>query len=204
MAKEATEEKPTDTPAKKSKRPLAVIIGIVAGLFILQAVGIFIAVKVIGRGPIEAAGIEIEDTKQSEQAQEPENKETGELEIARLECPHTSTGRLYVIRMTVYASVPKSLLGGPKEGEGGHKAGEASAPTAVSAELAGHMATIKDRMRTIVAGADPGTLCLVRSEKPDYGLSTLRRQFKGVLEDVLGAGKIKDVLISDYMPTPVE
>ena len=66
------------------------------------------------------------------------------------------------------------------------------------------MATIKDRMRTIIASADPSTLCLARSEKPDYGLSTLRRQFKTILDEVLGKGKVKDVMISDYMYNPID
>jgi len=59
-------------------------------------------------------------------------------------------------------------------------------------------------MRTIIAGADAGALGLARTDKPDYGLSTLRRQFKGVLEELIGKGKIQDVLIAHYMPTPID
>jgi flagellar basal body-associated protein FliL len=196
------------TEGYKKPSKLVMIIGIVAGILILEGAGIFVAVKLFNNGPAEAVGIEIPDPNHEKHAID-SSEETVEMEIARLECPHTNTGRLYVIRMTVVANVPKNLTHaaqGDEGGGGGHgskSAGKGNS-TGIEAEIRGRLASIKDRMRTIVASADPGTLCLARSDKPDYGLSTLRRQFKTVLDDILGKGKVKDVLISDYMPTPID
>jgi flagellar basal body-associated protein FliL len=192
----------SDMPKKPKK--LVIIIGIVAGILVLEGAGILIAVKLFNRGPAEAVGIEIPDPAHQTEEIDP-SEETVELKIAQLECPHTNTGRLYVLRMTVYANIPKNLVVSEKaeEGEGEGKKSEGG-PSGIQLEIEGRIATIKDRMRTVVASADPGTLCLARSEKPDYGLSTLRRQFKTILDEVLGKGKVKDVLISDYMPTPVD
>jgi flagellar basal body-associated protein FliL len=215
MAEEQA-QKEVAAPAPKKSKKMMMIGGIVAGILVLEGAFVFILVKMMNKGPTEAMGVEtvaVEAHKPDghETHEDPTGK-TGEVVIAnQFECPHTNTGRLYVIRMTVYATVPQSLLG-EKEGEEGEKKhGEKEeekkgegAESGVQTEIAKNIATIKDRMRTIIAGADPGTLCLARSEKPDYGLSTLRRQIKTILDDVLGKGKVKDVLISDYMPTPMD
>jgi flagellar basal body-associated protein FliL len=223
MAEEEKKEKEnssSEESAPKKPNKMMKIVGIVGGALALQAIGVFIAVKVVGKGPADAVAIEAAAESHNETVSEHHeteinpNEATGELKVATLECPHTNTGRLYVIRMTVYASVPQSLMGEASQGKeggggGGHgaskeaKEGEHTAPT-VPEEVEKKIATIKDRMRTVIASADAGTLCLAHSEKPDYGLSTLRRQFKTILDDVLGKGKIKDILISDYMPTPMD
>lgn len=200
-AEDTTEQAPA-----KSKKPV-MIAGIIGGMVVVQAIGAFVVFKLVSNnGPLEAAGIVMPDGH-GDQAHEDEGKDTAELLIAKLQCPHTNTGKLYVIMMTVYATVPKHLLGHKEEAGGGHgssaKDGE-SEPHGIEAVLKENEATIKHRMRTIIASSDPGTLCLVRSEKPDSGLLTLRRQFKSVLEEVVGKGKIKDVLIPDYMPRPIE
>lgn len=204
---ELAQKETTAQPPKKNKKVL--MISMIAGIPILLGAGVFLGVKVLGKGPADAVAAAI-----PEPAPQPENdhadSETVELKISNLECPHTNTGRLFVIRMTVYASVPKKLLEDhAAEGEGGGH-GEKKAetkdamPTGIQLDIENRMASIKDRMRTIIASADPSTLCLARSEKPDYGLSTLRRQFKTVLDEVLGKGKVKDVMISDYMYNPID
>ncbi len=204
--KPASKEPLPESPKGKGKLPL--IAGIVAGVLVLWGAGIFIAVKAF-KGPAEAAGIEIPEKHAAEPADNP-GAETVEIKIANLECPHTNTGRLYVVRMTVVAAVSKDLVASAGEGEGHGKEAkegegkESAGKCDIAKDIEDHIAQIKDRMRTIVASADPGTLCLARSEKPDYGLSTLRRQFKSILDEVLGKGKVRDVLISDYMPTPVD
>jgi flagellar basal body-associated protein FliL len=198
--KELSEQAP-----KKNKKFL--MIGMIAGIPILLGAGVFLGVKVLSKGPADAVAVSIPNPAQQPE-EEHANSDTVELKISNLECPHTNTGRLFVIRMTVYASVPKNLMGaatseGEGEGEKKKEGAEAQA-TGIEVEIESRMATIKDRMRTIIASSDPSTLCLARSEKPDYGLSTLRRQFKTILDEVLGKGKVKDVMISDYMYNPVD
>jgi flagellar basal body-associated protein FliL len=198
----ASKEQAAEAPKKKNK--MVIIIGIVAAVLIMEGAGFFVAVKLFSHGPAEAVGVEIPNP--AEQHAEKPLDETAELKIAVLECPHTNTGRFYIINMTVFAAVPKNLLETHDAEKGGHGEGEKkdAGPSGIEAEISARLATIKDRMRTVVASADPSTLCLARSDKPDYGLSTLRRQFKSILDEVLGKGKVKDVLISDYMPTPVD
>jgi len=212
MAGEEVAQKEAAPVTNKGSKKMMIIGGIVAGVLLVEGAGIFLAVKMLNKGPAEAVGFEApEKESQHEEAVDP-NEKTEEVIIAnQFECPHTNTGRLYVIRMTVYATVPASLVGGgaPKEGgksegHGEAKEGEAKTGGGITEEVAKNIATIKDRMRTVIAGADASTLCLARSEKPDYGLSTLRRQFKTILDEVLGKGKVKDVLVSDYMPTPMD
>ncbi len=212
MAKEEQTEQPQDdmlqenAPAKKSNK-MVLIAAIAGAVVLLEGVGIFVAVKMVSKGPEQAIAEELQTDNKKESIADLSHEETREVKIADLECPHTNTGRLYVIEMTVYATVPKSLLE-PKnaKGEEGHGEGKdaTAEPTGVAAEIKDNIATIKDRMRTVVASADTSTLCLARSEKPDYGLSTLRRQFKTILDDVLGKNKIKKVLISNYMPRPMD
>jgi len=200
MATEPPEAAPDEQTAKKGNK-LIVIVAVVAGLLIFQGVGVLIAVKLMNRSPLDAAGIELPDTEEDHESTGQETEETAELLIANLQCPHTSTGRSYVIRMTVYAIVPAHLLTGHGE-QGSHGEGEGPQAGDLKALLKKNEATIKHRMRTIIASSDAGTLCLTNMEKPDFALSTLRRHFKKVLEDVLGKDKVKDVLIPDYMPSP--
>lgn len=58
-------------------------------------------------------------------------------------------------------------------------------------------ALIQDEFRTLVAKADPQHL-----QEPD--LETLRRQFKATLDEVLGEGLVKRVLIPSCCPYPVD
>jgi len=185
---------------QKSGKP-AMIVGVIMGMLLLQGAGVFIAVKMIGKGPAEAAGVELTPDDAQDKGDE-HGEKTAEILITKLRCPHTGTGKHYVIEMTVYATVPDHLAGGGESG-GGHGE-DSTSGGGIQAEIESHIATIKDRMRTIVTSADPGTLFLARTGKPDYRLSTLKRQFKSVLEDVLGKGKIKEVLICDYMPMPID
>ncbi len=212
MAEEQTQKEAAASDAPKKSNKMKMIGGIVAGVLVLEGALLFLFFK-MNKGPGEAVGNEMSVESPKKEGTEAAPDPTEEVVIAnQFECPHTNTGRLYVIRMTIYAAVPKSLVGeGAKKEEKkeekkkeGEEKGEGASGEGIQVEIEKHIATIKDRMRTVIAGADPSTLCLARSEKPDYGLSTLRRQFKTILDEVLGKGKVKDVLISDYMPTPVD
>lgn len=205
----ATEEAlPKDeiaAPAKKPKK--ALIAGIIAGVLVLEGVGVFVVAKMLNRGPASAVAGEILDNHTDKEGPEHPTEQMDEVVIVnQFECPHSNSGRDYAIHMTVYALVPKSLAGG-EEGEKKEekeKKKEGAEPTGFAAEVEKHIARIRDRFRTVIAGADAGTLCLTKSEKPDNGLSTLRRQFKTILDEILGKNKVKDVLITDYMYTPMD
>ncbi len=214
MAMEPEEQMNEDEPEKTSKSKILKIGGIIAASAIFWAGGIFIAVRIAGPPPPEEAlAIELEDEGHDD-AYIADSAETAEILITKLSCPHTGTSRFYLIDMEVYALVPKSLLGGAgeegTEGGGGGKnspgakKGEGEAPAGIEAEIHDNIAAIRNKMRTIIASADPGTLCLPMGGKADYSLSTLRRQFKTVLEDFIGKGKIKEVLIPNYMPRPID
>jgi len=202
MAEEIQEEDVQETGAKKSNK-MVMIAGAAVGVLLLEAVGIFVAVKLVGKEPAETVAQELQQ-EQHEALVDHSKEATGEVLVAKLECPHTNTGRLYVISMTVYATVPKSMI--KEESSGGEHGSESeeSSGQDIKKMIEENIATIKDRMRTVVASADTGTLCLARSEKPDYGLTTLRRQFKAILDDVLGKDIVQNVLISDYMPRPMD
>jgi len=202
MPEQNAESSAKTAPPAPGKKKTVMILAIVLAVLAVQGGLVLVLVKGLGKTPAQAAGVEVAGDHPAEPAKE----ENQEIQIARLEFPHTSTGRSYVIRMTVYATVPKHINEPPAaKGEGrseGAKKGEGRG--VIETEIQNHIATIKDKMRTIVASADPATLCLVKAAKPDYGLSALRRQFKTVLEEVVGKDKIKQVLISDYMPTPMD
>ncbi len=201
MAEEAQEQEAQGTSAKSSKK-IMIIAGAAAGVLLFEALGIFIAVKLVSKGPAETVAQELEQEQEATLVDH-SKEETGEVLVAKIECPHTNTGRLYMISMTVYATVPKSMIKN-EEGEGEEGESEESSGPDIEKMIKAKIAEIKDRMRTVVASADTSTLCLARSEKPDYGLTTLRRQFKAILDDVLGKGIVQDVLISDYMPRPMD
>jgi flagellar basal body-associated protein FliL len=196
-----------ETPKASGTKKIVMIAGIAGGVLILNVVGLVFLFKSIGKTPSEAEARENPVAETHDQVETPDEK-TVEVSIAnQFECSHTNTGRQYIIRMTIFAAVPKNLVkekSGEKEKKEAEKEGKAAGDEGIQAEIERHLATIKDRMRTVIASADASTLCLARSEKPDYGLSTLRRQFKTILDDVLGKGKVKDVLISDYMPSPMD
>lgn len=191
--------------AAKRSNKMILIGGIVFGVLLLEGVGIFLAVKLISKGPAEVVAEELASSEKKAGIDGHKEDQYAEVFITRLESPHTSTGRLYVISMTVYATVPKSLLETEHAEGGGHGGGDKeSEVSGIEKLIQDNIATIKDRMRTVVASADASTLGLARAEKPDYGLVTLRRQFKAILDDVLGKDVVKDVLIADYMPNPLD
>jgi len=198
MVTDVSESEIINEASAKKPNKLFMIAGVITGTLILQAAVVFVVIKTVKSSPADVIGDEIKTQQASKH--ETQDEETQEVLICKLQCPHTNTSRPYVIDMTVCAIVPKHLVGGQKPG---HEQNAASTAEGIEEEIAGNIATIKDRMRTIVSSSDPGTLFLTMSEKPDYGLTTLKRQFKAVLDDVLGKGKIRDVLISEYMPTPV-
>jgi len=187
-----------------NNKKITLVAGLVLGVLLLEGVGVFLAVRMLGGGPSETVAqiMEEADPQHSE-----EDLQTEQILVTKLECPHTSTGRLYVISMSVYAVVPKSSGEGDGDGRNVLGAGhgeEGESHGGIVGKIEENLAIIKDRMGTIVARADASTLCLPGAQKPDFGRATLKRQFKAVLEEVCGKGKIKEVLIPDYMPTPLD
>ena len=66
----------------------------------------------------------------------------------------------------------------------------------VKKQIADRDALIKDRVRTIIAQLDPEKL----GGGSEPGLETLRRQVKFQLDDILGDGKVDEVLVPRCIP----
>lgn len=181
-------------------KKLVVISSLVLGVLLLETVGVFCAVKMFGAGPSGSLADTLDGP--SQQAREPQ--QTQEVPVAQLQCTHASTGRMYLIDISVSVTVLKEYVGSARRHVAGFGKDPGDSEQGIEKVLADNSAVIRDRMLTIVAQADANTLQLPNSRKPDFGLMTLRRQFKNVLEEICGKGKIREVLIPQYKPIPID
>ncbi len=193
------EERENHVPGTGNKK-LVVISSLVLGVLLLETVGVFCAVKMFGGGPSGS----LADTLDGSGQQVKEPQEIQEVSVAQLQCTHTSTGRMYLIDISVSVTVAKEYVGSARRHVSGFGKDPGNSEQGIEKVLASNSATIRDRMLTIVAQADANTLQLPNSRKPDFGLMTLGRQFKKILEEVCGKGKIREVLIPQYKPIPID
>ena len=105
-------------------------------------------------------------------------KKSYELVVVEFRAPNKRSGRTFLYDLSIYASV-----------RGKNKA-------AVEAAIKDRGALIKDRVRTIIAQSDPEKL----GGGTEPGLETLRRQVKVQLDDILGDGRVEEVLVARCIP----
>ncbi len=176
MAKEKEqkkEEAPPAPPAEgKGKKSLATI-GIFGGVMLVEAVGIFFAMKFLGSSPDPTLGME---GVPATQPAEPWT-ESAELEVCHLRVQNAGSGhRTTLYNVTVVIRVHNS--------------------NAEKAQnfLESRKSTIEDALGRIVRGAEPSQLA-------EYGLETLKRQFRFELSQLIGDDTtIEQVLIPECMP----
>ncbi|MFH1419578.1 MAG: hypothetical protein ABII12_14980 [Planctomycetota bacterium] len=178
MAKEKEEKKKKEEaqaaqPAEgKGKKSIATF-GIFGGVMLVEALAIFFAMKFLGSSPDPTLGME---GVAATQPAEPWT-ESDELEVCRLRVQNAGSGhRTTLYNVTVVIRVHKS-----------------------NAEKAQHFLesrknTIEDALGRIVRGAE-------ESQLAEYGLETLKRQFRFELNELIGDDTtIEQVLIPECMP----
>lgn len=192
----ATAESAPQPPSGKKK-----LAGIVVAVMVLEGVGVFGAMKMMGGNPqpTHADTLEVSTRPATQYA---------EVTIAKIRAPNVKDGKLVLwqlevaIRVAVEAHAEpaadgKSGHGEKEEGAEKKEGGEAQSPCP---ELAGKIKmnekTITDRLTRIVRSAEPQYL-------QEDGLETIRRQVKFELDHVLGEDtKIVEILIPECTPFP--
>lgn len=111
-----------------------------------------------------------------------DKKKLVELSVLEFKAPNKQTGRTFLYDVHLYVSTKVE-----------HK-------DRVEAIIKEREATIKDRVRTIIAQSDPEKL----GGGTEPGLETLRRQVKFQLDDLIGEGLIEEVLIPRCIPYRTE
>jgi flagellar basal body-associated protein FliL len=203
MAEEAKKktEAPATAPGGDKKEGVSKKAGLlkktpvlVGGVMILEAAILAAGFKFIGGGPKPAAGADL--VAEEAAAEGPDGGHGGgtkdahgkpitidkkkqvELAVTEFRAPNNRSGRTFLYDISIYA-VTKN-----------EKAEK------VKATLEERAATIKDKVRTIIAQSDPEKL----GPASEPGLETLRRQIKYQLEEVVGEGMIDEVIIPRCIP----
>ena len=152
------------------------------GLVMLVEAGVlFAGFKFFGGGPAPVQGAELvhdPHAQDGEAGDKPNPKKRVELAVLDFKAPNKLTGRTFLYDVSIYIVTRDEL----KE--------------KVRQTIAEREATIKDRIRTIVAQSDPDKL----GGGSEPGLETLRRQVKYQLDEIVGEGLIDEVLIPRCIP----
>jgi flagellar basal body-associated protein FliL len=170
MVDEAKTEAPENAlPSGRRKRML--MVGILAGVMILESVVVFVLVKswspAAGPSAAQAAanGLSSEGEKAPKQV---------EVKVGDFRAQNRRGQQTYVLDFSVFAKVAEKDKAKLEE------------------EIAAKSATLKDRLVRVVRAMEPE-----RFTEPD--LTTLRTQTKEALREVLGAElKIDEVLLTDF------
>jgi flagellar basal body-associated protein FliL len=200
-AKNKTEAPATAAPAGDKKEGIAKKAGLlkktpvlVGGVMILEAAILAAGFKFIGGGPKPASGADLVAEESAAEGNDGghgapakdahgkpitiDKKKQVELPVMEFRAPNNRSGRTFLYDISIYA-VAKN-----------EKAEK------VKATLEERSATIKDKVRTIIAQSDPEKL----GPASEPGLETLRRQIKYQLEEVVGEGMIDEVIIPRCIP----
>ncbi|MCH8964866.1 MAG: hypothetical protein IIB58_07900 [Planctomycetes bacterium] len=143
---------------------------VVGGLMLLEGVGIFVAVKIMGGGP---------DTLRASdgtgQGSDADGKmSSSEVRVTDLMAFNSNAGRVFVYQLSVYAEI------------------DAEESQKIEDMIKSRQNAIDDRFSKVIRGSDPKYL-----DEP--GLETLRRQFKHELEQILGDDShIKAILFPEF------
>jgi flagellar basal body-associated protein FliL len=196
-------EKKSEAPAKDShdkkgegdKKAAAAAGGLMTkmpvllgGVMLIEAIVLFAGFKFLGASARPAQGAEVvgldpakgdKDAKGADGAAAPDSsKKTAELQVVDFRAPNRQSGRLFVYDVSIFAVV---------------KAEDADR---IKQMITDKEALIKDRVRTIIAQADPDKL----GGGSEPGLETLRRQIKYQLDEIVGDGLVDEVLVPRCMP----
>ena len=178
---------------------------LLGGVMIIEAVVLFAGFKFLGGGaPKTAPGAELAEAKSEEDSgggeeatkgeghgeggghegageakpKKVDAKKTVEVPVLDFKAPNKVSGRTFLFDVSIFAATK-----GANEER-------------VKAAIKDREALIKDRVRTIIAQADPEKL--MGSSEP--GLETLRRQVKYQLDMIVGEGLIDEVLVPRCIP----
>lgn len=182
-------EKPASGGLFKS---MPVLVGVV---MVVEAAVLFAGFKLLGGGPKVTHGAELTASEESEDgghgghgaegeagAAKVDKKKLVELQVAELKAPNKMTGRTFLYDVSIFVVT-----------KGEHK-------DSVEQSIKDRDATIKDRIRTIIAQTNPDRL----GGGSEPGLETLRRQIRYQLEELLGEGMIEEVLVPRCIPYRTE
>jgi hypothetical protein len=168
---------------------------LLGGVMLIEAAVLFAGFKLLGgSAPKPAPGAELAEGKEEGGAEEggghgdghgggdkpkkTDKRKTIEVPVLDFKAPNKVSGRTFLFEVSIFATT---------KGENEEK---------VKAAIKDREALIKDRVRTIIAQADPEKL--VGSSEP--GLETLRRQVKYQLDMIVGEGLIDEVLVPRCIP----
>ncbi len=161
---------------------LPVLLG---GVMLIEAVVLFAGFKFLGAGAKPTQGADITDENKPPAGEggaaatgAGDKKKVVELKVLDFRCPNKVSGRTFLYDGSIYAVTT------------------AENADKVKQTLADRGALIQDRVRTIIAQADPEKL----GGGSEPGLETLRRQVKFQLDEIVGDGMITEVLVPKCTP----
>jgi len=132
------DEKKSDqvqTPAESNKRKQTIVmIAAVAAIMLLEAGGIFLAVRFFGGGPAPAEAVGLVEKPITELSDDVE------VPVVKFKAPNMKTGKLFLYDIEVYARVKKD---------------RAEELTKI---LETYKATVEDRLARVIRSADPQDL----------------------------------------------
>lgn len=207
MAEKAEKKKEEAAPAHGEKKAgggglLTKMPVLLAGAMIIEAVVLFAGFKFLGGSPKPAAaqGVELTEGAKGEKAEggkEGEGSKEGAKEGGGGVKDKKSPAEIPVVDFralncraghTVLYDVAVVIIT-----TGEHEA-------VVKQKVTDRGNLIRDRVRTIIAEADPEKL----GGRLEPGLETLRRQIKYQLDQILGEGLVDEVVISKWTPFRTE
>ena len=155
---------------------------LLGGVMLLEAAVLFAGFKFFGGGPTPVDGAILASdpnaAANSGSPDKPNPKKRIELAVLDFKAPNKLTGRTFLYDVSIYLVTRDE-----------HK-------DKVKQTISEREATIKDRIRTIIAQSDPDKL----GGGSEPGLETLRRQVKYQLDEIVGEGLIDEVLIPRCIP----
>jgi flagellar basal body-associated protein FliL len=155
---------------------------LLGAVMFVEAGVLFAGFKFFGGGPAPAEGAVLAADPHAapggESPDKPNPKKRVELAVLDFKAPNKLTGRTFLYDVSIYLVTREEHKDKAKQ------------------TIAEREATIKDRIRTIVAQSDPDKL----GGGSEPGLETLRRQIKYQLDEIVGEGMIDEILIPRCIP----
>jgi len=154
---------------------------LLGGVMVLEAAVLIGGFKFLNRGAQTAQGASLATDKPGgEGSKNTDEKKVVEIPVVEFRAPNKQSGRTFLYDVSIFIVVK-----------------EANSEK-VKTTLKDRDATVKDRIRTIIAQSDPEKL----GGGSEPGLETLRRQIKYQLDEILGGGEsqIDEVLVARCIP----